>query len=251
MRALSVVAVAIMALAAAAVAFAPAALVDSRVDAASDGQLRLAGSEGTLWRGRSTVVVGDGVARVPVAWQLDPWSLASGEVRITLDPPSDDPAAPRGRISVTANRVRVEQLALGLPAAAAAAHISVPGLRAGGEIALRIEDLAMAGAVERGTLRLDWRGARLTVAGQPTLDLGTVTAALAPREGALAGPLTARGGTIRIDGEATLAPGGARLAARLVPEAIAGAAERAVLAQLGAPAADGSVSIDVARNLRR
>jgi general secretion pathway protein N len=251
MRTLAVAAAAILALIGAAVAFAPAALLDARVHAASDGQVRLAGSEGTLWRGRSTAVVGDGVARIPVAWQLDPRSLATGEVRITLDPPADSAGAPRGHIVLAADRLRMEQLALRLPAAAIAAHIPVPGLRAGGEFELRTEDLAIAGTVERGTLRVDWRGARLALPGQPTLDLGTVTAALSTREGALAGPLTARGGTIRIDGDATLGPGGVRLVVRFVPEAVAGAAERAVLAQLGTPAADGSVSIDVARTLRR
>jgi hypothetical protein len=251
MRALAVAAVAIFALIAAAIAFAPASLVDSRVHAASVGQVRLAGSEGTLWRGRSTAVVGDGVARIPVAWRLDPWSLAMGEVRITLDPPADATGAPSGQVSLAANRVRVDRLALRLPAAALAAHIPVPGFRAGGEIELRTEDLAIAGAVERGTLRLDWRGARLAAAGLPAMDLGTVTAALSAREGALAGPLTARGGTIRIDGDTTLAPGGVRLAARLVPEPAASAADRAVLAKLGTPAADGSVSIDVSSTLRQ
>jgi hypothetical protein len=87
--------------------------------------------------------------------------------------------------------------------------------------------------------------------GQSTIDLGTVAATLSAHQSALAGPLTARGGTIRIDGETTLAPDGVRLAARLVPEPTATAADRAALAQLGTPAADGSVSINVARSLRR
>lgn len=251
MRALACAAFVILAMFAAIVAFAPASLVDSRVQAATGGQVRLATTEGTLWRGRSIAVVGDGVARIPVAWQLDPWSLATGEARITLDPPADSAAAPRGRMSLSADRVRVEQLALTLPAAAIAAHIAVPGLRAGGEVELRAEDLAIASAVERGTLRLDWRGARLAVAGQPAMYMGTVTAALTAREGALAGPLTARGGAIRIDGETSLAPDGGRLAARLVPEATATAADRAAIARLGAPAADGSVSIAFARSVRR
>jgi hypothetical protein len=113
------------------------------------------------------------------------------------------------------------------------------------------EDLAIAGAVQRGKLHLQWRGARLAAEAQSAMDLGTVAATLSAREGALVGPLTARGGTIRIDGEASLSPSGVRLAARLVPEPTATAADRATLALLGTPAADGSVSINVARNLRR
>ena len=251
MKALAFAGVAILVLLAAVVVFAPASLVDSRLNAMTDGQVRLAATEGTVWRGRGTVVMGDGVPRIPLAWQLDPWSLARGEALITLDAPADGVGPPRGRITLSVGRANVERLEFSVPAAAIAARILLPGLQAGGVVAVTAEDLAIAGAVERGKLRLDWRGARLAAEGQSTMDLGTVAATLAARGGALAGPLTARGGTIRIDGEMAVAPGGVRLAARLVPEPTATAADRAVLAQLGTPAADGSVSINVARNLRQ
>jgi hypothetical protein len=251
MRTLAYAGVAILALIAAAIAFAPASLVDSRVNAMTDGQVRLAATEGTIWHGRGTVVMGDGVPPIPLAWRLDPWSLARGEALITLNAPQDGVGPPRGHITLSAGRAHVERLEFAVPAAVIAARFPVPGVQAGGVVDVTAEDLVVAGAVSRGRLRLDWRGARLAVAGQPTLDLGTVTAALSTREGALAGPLTARGGTIRIDGQTTLAPGGVRLAARLVPEATATAADRAILAQLGTPAADGSVSINVARSLWR
>jgi Type II secretion system (T2SS), protein N len=251
MRALAFAGVAILALIAAAIAFAPAALVDSRVNAMTSGQVRLAATEGTVWRGRGTVVMGDGVPPVPLTWQLDPWSLLRGEALITLDSPADGVGPPRGRVTLSAGRAHVVRLEFTVPAAALSARLPVPGLQAGGTVEVTAEDLAIAGTVERGSLRLAWRGARLTAEGQPTVDLGTVTAELAARQGALAGPLTARGGTIRIDGETSLAPGGVRLAARLVPEPTASAVDRALLAKLGAPAADGSVSIDVTRSLRR
>jgi hypothetical protein len=145
----------------------------------------------------------------------------------------------------------VERLEFTVPAAAVAARFPMPGLQAGGVIEVSAEDLVVTGGVARGKLRLQWRDARLAADGQPTMDLGTVAATLSARQGALVGPLTARGGTIRIDGETTLAPGGVRLAARLVPEPTATAADRAALALLGTPAADGSVSINVARHLRQ
>jgi hypothetical protein len=251
MRALAFAGVAILALLAAAIAFAPASLVDSRVNAMTDGQVRLAATEGTLWRGRGTVVMGEGVPRIPLAWQLDPWSLVRGEALITLDAPADGVGPPRGRVTLAVGRANVERLEFAVPAAAISARLPVPGLQAGGVVEVRAEDLVFTGAVARGTLRLEWRGARLAAEGQSPIDLGTVTAALAAREGALVGPVTGRGGTIRIDGETTLAPGGVRLAARLVPEPTATAADRAALAKLGTPAADGSVAIALARNLRR
>jgi hypothetical protein len=148
-------------------------------------------------------------------------------------------------------KANVEQLEFTVPAAAVAARFPLPGLQAGGVVEVNAEDLLITRTVERGKLRLQWRGARLATDGQSTMDLGTVAATLSARQGALLGPLTARGGTIRIDGETTLAPGGVRLAARLVPEPTATAADRAALAQLGTPAADGSVAINVAGHLRR
>jgi hypothetical protein len=251
MRGLAFAGVAILALLAATIAFAPASLVDSRVNAMTDGQVRLAAAEGTLWRGRGTVVMGDGVPRIPLAWQLDPWSLARGEALITLDAPADGVGPPRGRITLAVGKANVERLEFTVPAAAVAARFPLPGLQAGGVVEVNAEDLLITRTVERGKLRLQWRGARLATDGQSTMDLGTVAATLSARQGALLGPLTARGGTIRIDGETTLAPGGVRLAARLVPEPTATAADRAALAQLGTPAADGSVAINVAGHLRR
>jgi hypothetical protein len=251
MKALAFAGVAIVALLAAVVVFAPASLVDSRLNAMTDGQVRLAATEGTVWRGRGTVVMGDGVPRIPLAWQLDPWSLARGEALITLDAPADGVGPPRGRVTLSVGKANVERLEFTVPAAAIAARVPVPGLQAGGVVEVTVEDLVVAGAVSRGTLRLQWRDARLAADGQSTMDLGTVAATLSARQGALVGPLTARGGTIRIDGETTLAPGGVRLAARLVPEPSATAADRAALAMLGTPTADGSVSINVARNLRQ
>jgi hypothetical protein len=251
MRGLAFAGVAILALLAATIAFAPASLVDSRVNAMTEGQVRLAAAAGTLWRGRGTVVMGDGVPRIPLAWQLDPWSLARGEALITLDAPTDGVGAPRGRITLAVGKAHVERLEFTVPAAAVAARFPLPGLQAGGVVEVNAEDLLVTGTVARGKLRFQWRGARLATDGQSTMDLGTVAATLLARQGVLVGPLTARGGTIRIDGETTLAPDGVRLAARLVPEPTATAADRAALAQLGTPAADGSVAINVAGHLRR
>jgi hypothetical protein len=132
-----------------------------------------------------------------------------------------------------------------------AAGASVPGLEAGGVVDVRVERLAFADAVERGNVRIEWRHARVALVGQPAIALGTVAAALSARDGGLSGPLTARDGAIRIEGDATLAPGTARLSARLVPTASASAAERAALARIGVPAADGSVSLELAGALPR
>lgn len=255
MKTLGIAGAVIAALAGALVAFAPASLVSSRVEPLTSGRVRLVANEGTLWSGRAIAVVGDGALRVPVAWRVEPWPLLRGEARIALAPPSDAAGAPRGRIVLAAGRAHVEELDLALPAAAVAALVSAryaaSPVRAGGIVTLHVDDLAIGDAVERGSVRLEWRDARLAEAAQPALELGTITASLAARDGALAGTIAGRDGAIRIDGETSLGPIGARIAARLAPEPKASAAARLALSRLGPPAADGSVSISLAGSLPR
>ena len=251
MRAAAVVVLGLVAALGAAAAFAPASLVDGRLQTLTRGEVRLAAAEGTIWHGRGVAVIGADRALIPVEWRLEPLPLASGEARITLESTPGTSGAPHGRLVLAAADARVERLELALPAAAIAARIPVPGLRAGGTIAVRVEDLAIGERIDRGAVRVEWREARLASEVQPAVDLGTVTAVLSARDGALAGPLTGRGGSIRIDGETALGPRGARLVARLRPEPTAGATDRAALARLGAPAADGSVSIEVTGNAPR
>jgi hypothetical protein len=254
-RALAIAAAVIVALGGALVAFAPASLVGSRVEPLTSGRVRLVANEGTLWSGRAIAVLGDDAVRIPVAWRVEPWPLLRGEVRIALAPPADAAGAPRGRIVLVAGRTNVEALELSLPAAAAAALLAArqpaPLVRAGGLVTVRVDDLAIGHAVERGSVRLEWRDARLAQAAQPTLELGTITASLAARDGTLAGPIAGRDGAIRIDGETSLTPTGARIAARLAPEPTASAAVRQALSRLGPPADDGSVSLNLAGSLPR
>src|SRR4029077_16360056 len=67
---------------AALVVLAPATLVDARRERASDGRLRLAGAEGTLWYGAGWIEMRDaggtsGVAK-RMAWRVRPGSLLRG-----------------------------------------------------------------------------------------------------------------------------------------------------------------------------
>lgn len=255
MRALAAAGAVIVALAGALVAFAPASLVSSRVEPLTSGRVRLVANEGTLWSGQAIAVLGDGALRIPVAWRVEPWPLLRGEARIALAPPADAAGAPRGRVVLAAGRTSVEALEFSLPAAAAAALVSArqtaPLVRAGGIVTVRVNDLVIGHAIERGSVRLEWRDARLGQAAQPALELGTITASLAARDGALAGPIAGRDGAIRIDGEASLGSAGARIAARLAPEPTASAAVRLALTRLGPQAEDGSVSVNLAGSLPR
>lgn len=229
--------------AASVVVFAPAALLDGRIAEATGGRLRLADAKGTLWRGQAVVATPDGRLRAPLEWRVDPRALASGELRVALSPVSADGAMPRGRIVLAADALRVESVRLSLPAVGLATAASVQGLTAGGWVEVDVDRLALARDVERGTARLAWQGARLALPGRPIVDLGTVQATLAAKDGALRGPVEARGGWVRVDGEATLGTNGLQLSVRLRPETWATSGERAVLAAIGTANADGSVDV--------
>src|SRR5215831_5470916 len=82
------VAVALVALAAALIFEAPASLLDARLAAISQGRVRIANAEGTLWRGSGDLVLSASGVRRPVSWQIDRWPLLRGELRGSFTDPT-------------------------------------------------------------------------------------------------------------------------------------------------------------------
>src|SRR5947207_13293719 len=77
--------------AAALVALAPATLIDARLQRASDGRIRLAAAQGSLWSGTGWIELRDshgasGVAK-HLAWRVLPSSLLRGQLlgQVELD----------------------------------------------------------------------------------------------------------------------------------------------------------------------
>ena len=69
MRAVAVL-VALVLLAAALAALAPATLIDARVAARTRDRVRLAEASGTVWSGEGTLADAAGRWRLPVSWRL-------------------------------------------------------------------------------------------------------------------------------------------------------------------------------------
>src|SRR5215470_17132902 len=67
----------------AAIALAPASLLDARLDTVSGGNARIANAIGTVWKGSGELVLQGGERRA-ITWQLDPWPLLRGELRGTF-----------------------------------------------------------------------------------------------------------------------------------------------------------------------
>src|SRR5664279_1190947 len=189
---------------------APSTLLDQRLSAATQGQLRLTAARGTLWRGSAALTDATGAWSIPVDWRVERLSLAGRGVAVVLEP-LPNRAEPRGRIALQEGTVRVDGLSLVVPARALDGAFFARGVFAlGGDLTLDAPAFAWSGAQGSGALNLRWRSARVANGGS-VLDLGTVALDLAPHEDRLAGRLVNEGGDIRLAGNAEISGAGAQI----------------------------------------
>ncbi len=215
MKTFAVIAAVVLLLMAAAVNFAPATLLDARLAAATQGQLRLTGAAGSLWNGRGVVTGESHAWTLPVSWKVDPSALVRGEMAVTLH--DGGSGEPRGKLSWRSGALALEGLALTLPAAALDGALTAANVMAlGGEIAVDAPHFSWNSGRGDGAASVRWSGAR--IAGNAgTLALGTVTVNFVPRDGGVVGRVENRGGDVRIDGEVTLDPAGSLGSVKLTP----------------------------------
>ncbi|MDQ2962590.1 MAG: type II secretion system protein N, partial [Pseudomonadota bacterium] len=219
--------------------FAPAALLDARMNALSDGRVRIANAAGTLWHGSGELLVLPAGARQTLFWRLEAWPLLRGDIRATIGLDADGSRS--ATVAYGGDRLEVRDLDVSLPAQSVllAAHPKTP-LAVGGNLALHIERFVQLPDVLDAQLAAEWREA--SVPGSPAdtpIALGDVRIALNGRGAAINGPLRNSGGDIEIDGQVEIAAAGtARLDATVRPRS--SDRERAnrialALAALGAP----------------
>ena len=213
----AVVLVAAVALAAivAAAWLAPATLLDSRVARASGDAVRLAAAEGTLWRGRGTVVAA--AARITIAWDVDFGALLQGTVRVEVRS-GIGASTPRATIALHGDAIALHDVDVTLPAAIVAAFSGYAASVAG-EVGAIADDFELAPGSYRGEARLVWRGARIDGIGTVgTLDLGEVRSTVKADGNAISGPLANEGGDLALRGRWTMnAEDGVGLALLLTP----------------------------------
>jgi general secretion pathway protein N len=141
-------------------AFAPATLLDARLDEASDGRLRLALAQGSLWSGAGWLEVRNtdgtvGIAR-PLAWRVLPLSLLNGRLLVEMSMQDAKPFP----VALSLSGIEVVGADILLPAAALS--LGMPRLSAfglSGEVRLEIARLALAPGRVAGEATLQWRGA--------------------------------------------------------------------------------------------
>lgn len=140
---------------------APATLVDTGLRRASDGQLRLAEAEGTLWSGSGQLEIRDAGGRTGIAksfaWRVVPESLLRGHLVCEVGLEQD---AKRFPVTLSFSRVELANADVRLPAAVlglAVPKLAPLGLT--GDVQIHVARLSIARDGTQGNATLQWRGA--------------------------------------------------------------------------------------------
>jgi general secretion pathway protein N len=187
---------------------APATLIDSRLALASEGRLRLAGAEGTLWSGAGWIEVRDAQGRAGVArrlaWRVLPWSLLRG--RLVAEVELDQAAKPFP-VTLSLSRVEIANAGINLPAAALG--LGVPKLapfRLTGEVRVDISRLSIERGRADGDATLQWRAAGSALT--PLSPLGDYEVRFKAAGPAMHAVLSTLEGPLQLDGKGSWSNGG-------------------------------------------
>ena len=142
-------------------AFAPATLVDARLEQASGGRLRLAQAQGSLWSGSGWIEVRDAHGKAGIAqrlaWRVLPASLLRARVEVEVEL---DRAARRFPVRLSFSGIEIERAGMRLPAAALGLGLpKLAPLRLSGEMLLEVAQLSFARGRVQGEATLRWRAA--------------------------------------------------------------------------------------------
>ncbi len=142
-------------------ATAPATLVDAALQGASNGRLRLAEAQGSLWSGAGQIEIRDTDGRIGIAkslaWRFLPLSLLHGHLVCEV---ALDRASRYLPVMISLSGIEVADADVDLPAAALG--LAVPKLMPlglGGEVSLHVERLFIGRNGLHGNTTLQWRAA--------------------------------------------------------------------------------------------
>jgi general secretion pathway protein N len=149
------------AFAAALIAFAPATLVDARLERASDGRLRLAEAQGSLWSGAGWIEIRDADGRAGVAKRLA-WRVLPGPLlraRLVAEVELDHAARPFP-VTVSLSRIEIADAGISVPAAVLGLGMPrIAPLRLTGDVLVDIPHLSVERGRMDGDATLKWRAA--------------------------------------------------------------------------------------------
>jgi len=203
----------------AAIVLAPATLIDARLEGASDGRVRLAEAQGSLWSGAGWIEAREahgraGVAK-HVAWRVLPWTLLRGELVAEVEL---EAVAKPFVATVTLSGIDIANLRAAVPAAALGLALPrLAPLRLSGEVLLDVPRLSLRHQRMSGDATLEWRAAGSALT--PISPLGEYEVRFSATGPALHAALRTLHGPLQLDGEGTWSGAGAPsyLVTALVP----------------------------------
>lgn len=143
------------------IAFAPATLIDSSLERATEGRIRLSEARGTIWSGAGLLDMRGanrrGSVAKSIAWRVLPAYLLLGQLRCEVE---FDQAAKRFPLTVSPGRIELADADISLPAASLGLGVpKLAPLGLTGEVLLHIARLSIARDAVRGNASLQWTGA--------------------------------------------------------------------------------------------
>ena len=190
------------------IATAPAALLDAGLQRASEGSLRLAEAQGTLWSGSGQIEMRDKGGRAGVAsslsWRVVPESMLRGHLVCEVELGH---AVRRFPVTLSLSRIELANADLSLPATVLG--LGVPRLAPlglTGEVLIHVASLSIARDAIVGSATLQWRtaGSALT----PVSPLGDYEVRLDGEGTKLHAVLRTIEGPLQLDGTGTWSNGG-------------------------------------------
>jgi general secretion pathway protein N len=143
------------------VATAPASLIDSGLEQATEGRLRLTDTSGTLWSGTGQLEMRDRMQRTAVArsiaWRVLPLYFLRGQLRgeVVLDQ-----AAKPFPVTISPSQIELADADINLPASAlGVGEPKLAPLGLTGDVLLHVARLALRRNAIEGSATLQWRGA--------------------------------------------------------------------------------------------
>jgi len=195
------------AFAAALIAFAPATLVDARLERASGGRLRLAEAKGSLWSGAGWIEIRDAHGRAGVAkrlaWRVLPGSLL--RARLVAEVELDQAARPFP-VTISLSRIEIADAGISVPAAVLGLGMPrIAPLRLTGDVLVDIPRLSVGRGRMDGDATLKWRAAGSALA--PISPLGDYEVRFKAVGPAVHAALRTLEGPLQLDGKGTWSNG--------------------------------------------
>ncbi len=189
------------------IATAPATLVDVRLRDASNGRLRLAEAQGTLWSGTGQFEIRDvdGTSRLAkrLAWRLRPGASLRARLAYEVEL---DPGTRPFQVTLFWSRIELANADISLPAAALGLVPRLAPLGLTGDMHLQVPNLSIGRSATRGSATLQWRAAGSALS--PVSPLGDYELRFEAEGPVVRTALTTLQGPLQLDGQGAWANGG-------------------------------------------